>query len=143
MSGTPGSLYLAFDFGSQSIGVAAGSDTGGVPTPLSVVRVFRTGPDWTAIGKLVDEWQPAGFVVGVALDATGGDTAISRQARRFGRRLEQRYGRPVHWVDETLSTEAARQALRAVAPPGGRPRKAAIDNTAAALILESFLESRR
>lgn len=142
MSGTPGSLYLAFDFGSQSIGVAAGSPLGGVPTPLSVVHAARSGPDWPAIDKLVAEWEPAGFVVGVALNAEGEQTRISNRARRFGRQLEARYRKPVHWVDETLTTEAARQALQ-VSKPAGRRRKADIDNTAAALILESFLEDRR
>lgn len=141
MSASKGSLYLAFDFGSQSIGIAAGSVAGGVPTPLSVVRVHRSGPDWVAIGRLVEEWQPAGFVVGVALNREGRDTPISRRAQRFGRQLQQRYGIPVHWVDETLTTEAARRALH-VATAGGRPGKADIDNTAAALILESFLEQR-
>jgi len=142
LSGSPCNLYLAFDFGSQSIGVAAGSETGGAPTPLSVVRVFRSGPDWNVIDKLVNEWRPAGLVVGVALNCRGEDTLFSRRARRFGHQLEERYRLPVHWVDETLTTEAARQALRAV-DSTDRPRKPDIDNTAAALILESFLEARQ
>lgn len=143
MSGTRASLFLAFDFGSQFIGVAAGSSSGGVPTPLSAVRVFRAGPDWAAISRLVREWNPAGFVVGVALSSRGRDTFVSRRARRFGRQLEERYHRPVHWVDETLTTEAARQALHGSEPSGRSPRKADIDATAAALILESFLGAGR
>lgn len=142
MSGSPGNLYLAFDFGSQSIGVAAGSATGGAPTPLSVVRVFRSGPDWNAIDKLVNEWRPAGLVVGIALNWRGEDTPFSGRARRFGHQLGRRYRLPVHWVDETLTTEAARQALRAV-DSTARTRKPDIDNAAAALILESFLEARQ
>lgn len=134
--------YLAFDYGSQSIGIAAGSSASGLASPLAAVRVFRSGPDWRTIDTTVAEWQPVAFVVGVALNARGEDTVMSRRARKFGRRLEQRYNRPVHWIDETLSTEAARQALRH-SERGGAPRKSDLDRTAAALILESFLDSHR
>lgn len=142
MSGSRRGTFLAFDYGSQSIGVAAGSEDSGLPTPLTAVRVFKSGPDWTGIDKIVKEWNPSGFVVGVALNARGEHTISSRKAQKFGRRLKQRYNRPVHWMDETLSTEAARQVLHR--PEAGRkPRKADIDNTAAALILECFLDSQR
>ena len=142
MTGEAPRTFLAFDFGSQSIGVAAGGPASGVATPLSVVRVHRSGPDWAAIDELVREWNPVGFVVGLALNAAGEQTASSRAARRFGERLHRRYQRPVHWVDETLSTEAARRVLRET---GGnrKPRKGDIDNTAAALILDSFIGQQR
>lgn len=134
--------FLAFDYGSQSIGIAAGSSASGLASPLSAVRVFRSGPDWQAIDAAVAEWQPDAFVVGVALNARGEDTIMSRRARKFGRRLAQRYNRPVHWMNEALSTEAARQALRH-SDRTGAPRKSDLDRTAAALILESFLDPHR
>lgn len=137
MTGATGSTFLGFDFGSQSIGIAVASRPSGMATPLSAVHMSRSGPDWAGIDALVADWQPAAFVVGLALNATGEQTPMGRRAAKFGRRLQGRYGRPVHWVDETLSTEAARHALRA-ARPRRRPRKADIDNTAAALILERF-----
>lgn len=142
MTGPHQGSFLAFDYGSQSIGTATGSAASGLASPLSAVRVFRSGPDWQAIDTAVAEWQPDAFVVGVALNAQREDTVMSRRARKFGRQLEQRYNRPIHWVDETLSTEAARRALRHH-EGGGTPRKTDIDRTAAALILESFLDSQR
>lgn len=142
MTGPPGTRFLAFDFGSQSIGAAAGSRGSGHATPLSVIRVFRSGPDWDGIDRLVKEWDPDGFVVGLAFNARGEHTVISRRAAKFGHRLGERYNRPVHWVDETLSTEAARRALHESSPER-RPRKAQVDNAAAALILESFLNAQQ
>lgn len=134
------SVYLAFDYGTQSVGSAAGSQIGGVPSPLSAIPMFHSGPDWDAIDKLVREWCPAGFVVGQAYNASGAHTAASRQARSFGERVGARYRLPVHWVDETLSTESARRVLR---DSGNRHkvRKPDLDNTAAALILETFLNA--
>lgn len=141
MTGPQAGILLAFDFGTQSIGVAAGSRAGGLPSPLSVIRVFRTGPDWDGIDRLVREWEPESFVVGLAYNGRGEHTVMSRRAEKFGRRLGERYDRPVHWIDETLSTEAARQTLRESAPDRRR-RKQDIDNTAAALMLESFLNAQ-
>lgn len=142
MTGPGGSTLLAFDFGSQSIGVAAGSRVNGMATPLAVIRVFRSGVDWDGIDKLVNEWDPGGFVVGLAYNAGGEHTVMSRKAEKFGRRLGERYKRPVHWIDETLSTEAARRALHD-SEPERRLRKADIDAAAAALILESYLNAQR
>lgn len=142
MTGADRRVFLAFDFGSHSIGVAAGSAVNGLPTPLAAIRVLRSGPDWNGIEKLVREWDPAGFVVGLALNGRGEDTDSSRSARKFGNRLRERYNRPVHWIDETLSTEVARRALHE-SQPGKRARKGDIDNAAAALILESFLNAQR
>lgn len=142
MTGPGGSTLLGFDFGSQSIGVAAGSGVNGLATPLSVIRVFRSGADWDGIDKLVKEWEPEGFVVGLALNASGEHTDMSRKAEKFGRRLGERYNRPVHWIDETLSTEAARRALHESGPER-RLRKEDVDTTAAALILESYLNAHR
>lgn len=141
MTGASGSIFLAFDFGSQSIGVAVGSRANGLPTPLSAVRVFHSGPDWNRINELVKEWDPAGFVVGLAYNARGEHTVLSRRAAKFGRRVGERYNRPVHWIDETLSTVAARRALHE-SQPERRLRKEDIDATAAALILESFLNGQ-
>jgi len=142
LTGASGATFLAFDFGSQSIGVAAGGGAGTHATPLTAIRVFRSGPDWDSIDKLVDDWAPAGLVVGLAYNSSGAHTVMSRRAAKFGRRLRERYNRPVHWVDETLTTEAARRALRE-SDPDRRPRKQDLDNTAAALILESFLNARQ
>ncbi|MFZ0488051.1 MAG: Holliday junction resolvase RuvX [Arenicellales bacterium] len=142
MTGADRRVFLAFDFGSHSIGVAAGTALNNIPMPLTAVRVLRSGPDWEGLEDLVREWDPAGFVVGLALNSKGEDTVSSRRARKFGGRLRERYNRPVHWIDETLSTEAARRVLRE-ARPDRAVRKSDIDNTAAALILETFLNTQR
>jgi putative holliday junction resolvase len=137
-----GSSFLAFDFGTHSIGVAAGSRDTGLSTPLAAVRSFRSGPDWDGIDRLVAEWNPAAFVVGLPQDSEGRQTDMSRRAGKFGRRLHERYNRPVHWIDETLSTKAARRTLHE-AHPDRRLRKGEIDSTAAVLILETFFNAQR
>jgi len=78
----------------------------------------------------------------------GGSVCLRSSRRlRFSRTEEDegadtRAARPVHMVDERLTTVEGERALRAMgASP--RARKRAIDQVAAQLILQQFLERRR
>lgn len=133
--------YLAFDYGTRSIGVAVGNSTYKSAQRLTPIDVFRSGPDWQYIDKLVREWLPSQLIVGLPLNSETKHTAMSARAKKFGQALVDRYALEVSWVDETLTTETARQLLRGH-PSQRSPGKGVIDGTAAALILESFLESR-
>jgi putative Holliday junction resolvase len=95
-------------------------------------------PDWEAIGRLIEQWQPAALVVGLPLNLDGSDHEITRLARRFGNRLRGRYNLPVYTMDERLSSAAA-EALLA---EQGRYDKADVDKVAAQLILQGWLEQQ-
>ena len=87
------------------------------------------------------EWNPEAFVVGLPLTLDGGEQAITRGARDFARKLEQRYGLPVRLVDERhTSQEAARRFAGQRASGNARRRDAAkLDAIAAVVILEEWL----
>lgn len=126
---------LGFDFGTQRIGVAVGQELTRTATPLVTLNNRDGGPDWPAISRLIEEWQPEALVVGVPLNAEGGETESSRLARRFGNRLTGRYNLPVYTADERLSSSAAEELLSAQ----GRYQKSDIDKVAAQLILQGWL----
>lgn len=131
---TSGQTFLGFDYGSRKIGVAVGQSLTGTARDLDTVRVKGSVPDWNSISSHVDTWQPSAFVVGIPLSREGQETAMSGRARKFGQTLSGRYNLPVHWVNEYLTSEAA----RALMPRStDAPRKK--DQIAARLILESFL----
>lgn len=127
---------LAFDYGSVRIGVAVGSELTGSARPLATLA----GRDWTAIGRLIDEWRPDACVVGVPRHADGSDSNSTAQALRFARRLHGRFGLAVETIDERLSSHAAdeRIATSATLRRRGRQDRSARDRYAAALILESW-----
>ena len=102
---------LAFDFGTFLIGVAVGQTVPGTAIPLATVRVRNSTPDWPAITRIIEEWQPDALVVGLPLEMDGDEQPMSRAARRFARQLEGRYRRPVHLSDERLSTKEARSRM--------------------------------
>jgi putative Holliday junction resolvase len=136
MTGGP-SVLLGFDYGTRRIGVAVGETVTGRARPLGLVPVHRNRPDWLAVSRLIDEWRPGRLVVGLPLTLEGEEQPASDGARRFGRQLEGRYGLPVEWVDERLTTRTARQELS----EAGRWREPA-DPVAAQLILEGWLSGR-
>jgi len=138
----PSGTLLAFDFGHRRIGVAVGQTLTGTANALAVVSVSGK-PDWQTITGIISEWKPAGLIVGLPLAADGDDTKMSEDARRFGRRLEGRYGIPVWYEDERLTSFGAEQRFIDARAGGGMRRKDAAlkDAMAAQIILESWLQS--
>ena len=138
----PKGTIVAFDFGFRRIGVAVGQTLTGSANALSVVPVANQ-PDWQLITNILDDWKPVALVVGLPLSADGGETDMSKGARRFGRQLEGRFGIPVLFEDERLSSFSAEQRfVEARARSGMRRKDAALkDALAAQIILESWLQT--
>jgi putative Holliday junction resolvase len=133
---------IAFDFGHRRIGVAVGQTLTRSANALAVVS-FADKPDWQTITGILKEWKPVALVVGLPLAADGGETEMSRRARRFGRQLNGRYGIPVLYEDERLSSFSAEQRFIDARTRGDMRRKDAAlkDAMAAQIILENWLQS--
>ena len=143
MPGTPDLrplTILAFDFGLRRIGVAAGQQVTGSATPLTVVAVSDTGPDWLAIQRLIEEWRPGQLLVGLPFHADGSEADMSQAARKFAKELE-RFGIPMALVDERFSSMEAEALFKALRQSGlrGRMQKGDIDAISAAVIAERWL----
>ncbi|MEK6805890.1 MAG: Holliday junction resolvase RuvX [Pseudomonadota bacterium] len=131
------SVFLSFDYGTKKIGVGVGDDITRTARALSTVR-----PDWALLGKLIADWQPNAFVVGLPLGKDGEEQTITRAAREFARTLGERYKKPVHFCDERYSSVAAQSSLRAQRASGERKHRLKAtdeDAEAARQILEQFL----
>ena len=122
-------LAMAFDFGTTKIGVAVGQQITGTASPVAVVKARDGIPQWLAIDRLVEEWQPKVLVVGLPIIMDGTESDMSKAAARFSRRLHGRYGIRIELMDERLSTFEAREFEN--------PDQ--LDAIAAKLILETWL----
>lgn len=129
---------LAFDYGEKHIGVAVGQTLTGTANPLETIRVSGSRPDWSAITRVVETWQPHALVVGLPLNMDGSEQTVTRHARRFGNQLTGRYRLPVHLVDERLTTREARNRLAEAGRAGEDDHP-----VAAQIILESWLADRK
>ena len=108
--------------------------------PLATIAAEDNATRFAEIAKLVAEWGPGRFVVGLPMHADGAEHEVSRLARRFAQRLEGRFGVPAVLVDERLTSRAAETRLRE-SGVRGHTVVAALDAAAAREILEAWFES--
>lgn len=131
---------MAFDFGTQRIGVAFGQSLSGSARALQVIPARDGIPNWEILQALVQEWQPDVFVVGLPLNMDGSESELSQRALKFGKRLHGRLHRQLFMMDERLSSVAASEQR------GGHRQTAPLDDLAAQIILQDWfaeLERRR
>lgn len=135
-------VLLAFDFGLKRIGVATGQAVTGTASPLTVIQRHGDITDWAAIESLVAEWRPEGLVVGLPLREDGSESDLTRAARRFGERLGELTGLPVHFADERYTSSSARSDFAALRREGAvrRRDRGRLDAVAAQRILETYLD---
>ena len=77
-------------------------------------------------------------MVGIPFNMDGSESEMSVRARKFGKRLYGRFGKPFHEMDERLSSFAAKYVLAEQNEKTSRSLEP-IDSIAAKLILESWL----
>jgi putative holliday junction resolvase len=134
---------LGIDVGTVRVGVAMSDPTGTIASPLETLQRARDESDLDRLAALVVEHEVSEVVVGEPRHLSGASGASAEDAAAYARALAGRIGNvPVHLVDERLSTVTASQHLRA----GGRDSRAqrsVIDQAAAVVILQHFLDSRR
>jgi putative Holliday junction resolvase len=132
---------LGVDLGDARIGVAISDDQRRLAVPLGTVRTGAPA-DVKAIADLVREHDVAIVVVGHPLQMSGERGERAHHAERFADALHGFLQIPVVLHDERLSSVEADRALRD-AGAGGRERRRSVDRSAATVILQSWLDSRR
>ncbi|MDR2875832.1 MAG: Holliday junction resolvase RuvX [Methylobacillus sp.] len=130
---------LGFDFGERRIGVAVGDARVGIAHPLQTIDSESNDIRFAAIARLIAEWQPTHLVVGLPSHLDGAEHTMTQLARKFARRLEGRFKLPVSLVDERLSSAEASRNLKQ-AGIAGRKQKPVLDQVAAQLILQHYLD---
>lgn len=136
----PDGIYLGFDFGYKRIGVAVGQQLTCSASPLATLDAKLGVPNWDIVQKLVEQWRPTAMIVGLPTCIDGTEQYTTAASRGFARQLRKRFDRPVHLVDERLSTMEARAYLFA---EGGyrKIKQSEVDSIAACVILEQWLQA--
>ena len=122
---------LGFDYGERQIGVAVGQSISRTATPLTTLAAHAGQPNWIDIQNLIREWRPEILIVGKPSTADGKPHSLVPAIERFAGRLHGRFGLPVEFVDERLSSYEA-QAIT-------KSRNCPVDAVAACFILETWL----
>ena len=129
------------DVGSVRVGVAACDPSGMLAFPVETVH--RGPGDLARIAALAAEYEAVEVVVGLPRSLSGRDGAAADLARGFARELAGVLAPvPVRLVDERMSTVSAGAQMRA-SGVSARKGRAAIDQAAAAVILQTALDSEQ
>ena len=141
MSDEPGRV-MALDVGGRRIGVALSDTTRVLASPLTTLPAVPRTAALARIGALVAQHEVAELVVGLPLTLSGEVGPQAQAIQAFAEELQQAVAVPVHLFDERLTSVAAE---RMMIDMGVKPerRKARIDEVAASIILQDYLESRR
>lgn len=133
---TPGAV-IGLDPGERRIGVALAVAGGTMALPLTVIE--REAGWLEALAVLASGHNAAAVVVGLPVSLDGSEGPAASRARVFADEVAAGLGLPVTLFDERLSTMAAGRALRAGGTTGRRAR-GMIDRSAAAIILQAYLD---
>lgn len=134
---------MGVDFGTKRVGLAVSDPTGTVATPLETVH-RRAGkrPPLAELERIGKSLGVEHVVVGLPLDLKGEENDWCKEVRDVGRRLGERLGVGVSFVDERLTSVRANAAVRASGlRKREREKKERVDAAAAQLILQAFLDA--
>lgn len=110
MTETQSKSIMAFDFGTQKWAWQLVSLQ--LKVPILPLFVMKDGiPNWDQLLKIVKEWQPDLFLVGLPLNMDDSESELSTRARKFARRLRHQTNIETLMVDERLTTREAREEL--------------------------------
>ena len=132
---------LGLDLGQSKIGVAISDPDRRVAVPLGTVRTGAPA-DVKAIAAMVKEQGIAAIVVGQPFSLSGRKGEAADHAEKFAQALRDFLKLPVFLQDERLTTVEADRQL-ADAGLRGRERRRVVDQTAATLILQAYLDRTR
>lgn len=139
--------YLGIDYGEKRIGLACGDSEVGVATPLPAATAPQAAERFRQIGRYIEQRRPAALIVGYPLNMDGSTGFKAREVDAFMAELAQRFGLPVHAVDERLSSRQAAQSAPGAKRKHRSPRQVRaerasgqLDSRAAAIILQDYLD---
>lgn len=136
--------FLGIDYGDKRIGTAISDPLGITARGFETVNWNGIDNTW-AVDRLVaiiTDFHITTMVIGLPRRTDGKYSESETKARALATVLEARTGCPVVFKDERYTTVLASRVLRETGVRGAK-RKAVIDQVAAEIILQEYLESRR
>jgi putative Holliday junction resolvase len=133
---------LAVDPGSKNLGIALSDPSGTIASPLMVIKHKSRSANACAIIELAQQHTARVVVVGQTFDQDGQPSYEGRRAARLAGEIRSKSDLEVVLWDESHSTAAARQAQITIGTPRSK-RKGHLDDIAATIILQSYLDAMK
>lgn len=131
---------LALDHGTVRVGVAVSDELGMIARPLEFIPAEPWDGFLARLTALLAELKPEQIIIGMPRNMDGSMGPAAEKVREFVVKLRETVTVPIRTWDERLTTVQAQRMLRQ-AGHKAKDQKGKMDQTAAAIILQSFLDS--
>lgn len=134
--------YLGLDLGSKTLGISISDRTN---TIASIYKTIKHNNDYryllNELKKIVDEENITKLILGFPKNMNNSVGERGNQTLRFKEMLEKELGLTVKLIDERLTSVISNNLL-IEADISRKKRKTKVDNMAAVIILESYLDRK-
>jgi putative Holliday junction resolvase len=132
---------MAIDFGSRRIGLAVTDELGMTAQGLPTLHRSNKRNDFDHLRRTIKQYAVGEIVMGLPLRMSGNSGIQSDKVEAFAKELRGRFKLPVHLFDERLTSVEANRLLSQT-EMSGRRRTEVVDQLAAVLILQAFMDFR-
>lgn len=137
----PYKAIIGFDFGEKRLGVAVSDLLRTIATPHKIIQRQNFAKDLAEIKKIIEEKEVGALVYGLPLQMNGQEGTTALKVREFAEKIYAATALPYTFWDERLSSSAVENFMIREADLSRGKRKKSLDSSAAAFILQGFLDS--
>lgn len=135
---------MGLDVGSRTVGVAVSDMLGWTAQGVEIIRINEETGDFglDRLGQLITQYEVTGVVLGLPKNMNNTSGPRVEKSREYGDYVVQRFGLPIDFIDERLTTVQAERMLVDEADLSRRKRKQVIDKLASVIILQNYLDAK-
>lgn len=136
--------YIGLDLGTKTLGIAVSDLTGMIATGVTTLRFEENNPEEciNELSTIINEYKVNAIVIGLPKNMNNTLGKAAERTRDFIKVLNEKYDLPVYEQDERLSSVTANNVLLQ-ADVSRRKRKSKVDEVAATIILQNYLDIRK
>ncbi|MGX7775960.1 Holliday junction resolvase RuvX [Streptococcus pluranimalium] len=133
---------MGLDVGSKTVGVAVSDPLGFTAQGIEIIGINEEEKEYglERLAELISEYKVDKFVVGLPKNMNNSEGPRVEASKFYGDLIKERFGFPVDYQDERLTTVQAERMLVEQADISREKRKKVIDKLAAQLILQNYLD---
>lgn len=132
---------LGIDYGSKRIGIAVSDLTRTIANAYTIIEHKNKKLDVEKIKKIIEEKEVGGIVFGLPLQMNGEEGETAAEMRKFAELVCRETNLPCAFWDERLSSTVMERFLIKEYDFSREKRKKLLDASAAAYILQGFLDA--
>ncbi|MFD1465671.1 Holliday junction resolvase RuvX [Lapidilactobacillus mulanensis] len=135
---------MGLDVGSKTVGVAISDELGWTAQGVEIIPIDEANENLglKRVKQLIEDYQVTGFVLGLPKNMNNTLGPRAKRSQYYGERLEHKFGLPVDFQDERLTTVQAERMLIEEANISRKKRKQVIDKLASVVILQNYLDAK-